>query len=216
MNVNESGNSRRILVFSVLGIVWLSLVIATTLLIPVTSVLPEGPALDLMKPIFLTVGAAMLSLAMVMVLLMATGWVSVPTVPEGQDLPWPVTLLGAFVFACVFTSSIVIQTADRFGTEAALKQLFMLLAVFILPFVILAIVLPAVVRRYSNTHARRVKVWGYSAAMLIDFGMVLYLSDEVLSILWGGTTGLAVFGIGYLIFVAARAVLRRLRQNAHG
>lgn len=214
MNVSELENDRRTRLFNILLMVWLILFIATGVFFPVLSVVPEGPASDLLLIAFLVTGAIMMSLAFLTVILMITGVVSVPSAPEAEDLPWPFTLLMAFMFACLLVSVPVRDTADRVGTEAALAQLGVLFGLFMLPFVILAIVVPGIINRFSSAYARKFKTWGYVAAILIGLGMWVRVSGASLPFMLRDWLAMAVVVVGYLIFVAVRAILRRRRSNA--
>lgn len=211
MNVSELVNDRRTRAFNILLVIWFSLFIITGLFFPIMAVVPDGPVSDLLRTAFFVVGGTMMSLALLIFILMFSGVITVPHVSEPKDAPWPFTLLAGFLLACILASGIVIKTADRVGTHTALVQISAFICMFMLPFVIFAIVLPLIIQRYySGDYARKAKSWGYAAAMLIDFGIWYYISDISLSFILKESTGTILIVVGYLIFLA----IRRIRRNA--
>jgi len=91
-------------------------------------------------------------------------------------------------------------------------KLGVLVGIFMLPFIVLAIIVPLIIQRYSSDYASKGKEWGYFAAMLIDFGIWFYISDISPSLMLKKSGILALVVIGYLIFQAVRSRRRYARS----
>lgn len=217
MSVNEIENEKRMRRFNTLGIVWISLIVVSAVLILAMSVTPPE-VLPPLRPIFLAVGLAILLLAFLGCIMFITGYVSVDTEGADENLPWPVTLVAAFVVSSMLVSGPIIETRETAGTAAAVSQLAVLLLLFMLPFVVLEIAVPMLLERYYHPDGRqidvrRVEQWGHGISMFLAFALWVLISDKSIAWLKDKLWPIIILAFAYATYLAVRAVIRRRRMS---
>lgn len=141
----------------------------------------------------------MLTLSFVIVILGGKWHISQPCIPEVEDMHWSIIALIAFLLACVLSASPVFHTTQKALT---ISQMITLFGIYMLPFLILAIIVPAVVKRVSSAdNYRKARKIGYATAMIIAFATSLFISPNTLSFV-------------FLLFFMLSAVSRRMKNRS--